>query len=274
MACKAFRNEPLPIVETDHGDYALLKKEDPEMRRHQLLLDRVDAIVCPSRANETLVRSLPWRTNLQTTVIPYAIPGTRVIASDQQRPFTFGMVSRGIAEKGWAEALSAFRLLKQRVPVPVRLLFVGEGEYLSTLKHDVGNDEGVMFAGYQASPDEWVAQFDVGLLPSYFAAESLPNAVIECLVQGKPVIATQVGGIPEMLEHEGEPCGISVPLERATGRADVSALADAMKRVLEEEDVRVEYATRALRASRRYAPEHCSEIYVDFFSNVPNHRIP
>ena len=265
MVCRAFRTDGLPVVETDHGDYALLNAEDPELARHQLLRERVDVVVCPSRANAALV----GRLGFQTTVIPYAMSlGAGSVVAELPRPFTFGLVARGVAEKGWAEALAAFRLLRQRVYEPVRLVFVGDGPFLNDLKKQAGADEGVIFAGYQAAPADWIAQFDVGLLPSCFTAESLPNAVIECLAQGKPVIATNVGGIPDMLMEDGEPCGVCIPLAADTGRADVTKLAEAMWDLFNDDNRRSALGRTAIEAVKRYSPGRCCEAYTECFTSV------
>ncbi len=268
MACAAFKHVKLPVVESDHGDYALLQKEDPEMKRHHLLIDRLDAIVCPSRANEHLIRSLPWQ-SIRTTIIPYALPVQKKVGRAlPPGPFTYGIVARGIVEKGWEEALAAFRLLKQRVKTPLRLVFVGEGECLARLKLAAGNDEGVVFAGYQPEAADWIASFDVGLLPSFFPAESLPNAIIECVAQGRPVIATDVGGISEMLVSDAGPCGVLIPIDQSTGRASIPHLAAAMQSLLEDSALFGNMSTSARRAAQRYLPERCRDSYETFFADL------
>jgi len=265
MVCRAFQHTPLPIVESDHGDYALLKKEDPELTRHQLLMQRVDAVICPSHHNARLISSLPWHLSFQQTVIPYSMPGAEEAEPRTDPTFTFGMVARGVAEKGWAEAIAAFRLARKEIRKPTRLVLVGDGPHLDKLKKTVTADEPIVFTGSQAHPADWISGFDVGLLPSYFTGESLPCAVIECLTLGKPVIATAVGGIPEMLEPPGGPCGLLVPLATDTGHADVSALAEAMRSLAKNDTLRQTLAGRASKASLRYDASTCAQACADFF---------
>jgi glycosyltransferase involved in cell wall biosynthesis len=184
-------------------------------------------------------------------------------AARQENVFTFGLLARGVAEKGWGEALAAFRALRAQVKMPVRLLFIGEGPEIQRLRDEVKSDEGVEIAGYQADTSEWIAKCDVGLLPSYFTAESLPNAIIEFQAQGRPVIATSVGGIPEMLESSG----ITVALDAATGHADVRALSAAMQRMVEDAPFRQSCAEGARAAFGRYSPERCCAAYTRFFES-------
>jgi teichuronic acid biosynthesis glycosyltransferase TuaC len=68
----------------------------------------------------------------------------------------------------------------------------------------------------------WMAAADVVTLPSY--KEGCPNVVLEALAMGRPVVATRVGGIPEIMSDD---CGRLIP------PADVSSLTDALNAVLE-----------------------------------------
>jgi len=277
IACDAFKHTRVPIIESDHGDYALLKKEDPEMKHSQPVFLRLDAIVCPAEANHRIMRDMPWKAGFRSIIIPYAAPAysrfttTTSSSSTKNASFTFGLISRGIADKGWAEALAAFRLLQKQVATPMRLVFVGEGPEIQRLRYEVASDEAIIFAGHQADPTDWISRFDVGLLPSCFTAESLPNVIIECQLQGKPVIATRIGGIPEMLEPDGHPCGILIPISPATGRADVPSLASAMQRLMEDRTFHAACTAAAYQASARYSPQSCATAYSDFFASMIPH---
>lgn len=270
LACAALEDVALPIVESDHGDYAIRLKQDAAMPDHYAIFSRLDGIACPSKANLAYIRTFPWKSGFKTAVIPYA--SARVARKSDRKSatvFTFGLVSRGIAEKGWAEALAAFRELQKSTSLSVRLVFVGEGPEIARLRQEVDpTDPTLVFAGHQSDPSGWIAEFDVGLLPSYFAAESLPNVVIECQAQGKPVIATAVGGIPEMLNPKGENCGLLIPLHPANGRADVSKLAQAMHTLMQDQELYQKLSAAASRAFERYAPERCVEAYTELFQSV------
>jgi glycosyltransferase involved in cell wall biosynthesis len=69
----------------------------------------------------------------------------------------------------------------------------------------------------------WMAASNIVTLPSYM--EGLPNVVLEALSCGRPVVATNVGGIPEILNDE---CGRLVPPR------DARALAQALASVLDK----------------------------------------
>lgn len=90
----------------------------------------------------------------------------------------------------------------------------------------------VEFVGNQ-NPDEvarWLAASNVFCLPSY--SEGCPNVVIEALACGRPVVASDVGGIPELMDSR---CGILVPPRDARQLAD--ALAQALDRPWNEDEI-------------------------------------
>ena len=132
-------------------------------------------------------------------------------------------VGRAVLTKGLDELLDAYELLLSRVP-GVRLAFVGSGgaeDYLRDKANQIGGD--IIFAGGKRLEQvaRWMSAADVVTLPSY--AEGLPNTILEALASGRPVVATDVGGIPDILTAE---CGALVPAR------DVSALAQGLEDVL------------------------------------------
>jgi glycosyltransferase involved in cell wall biosynthesis len=84
-----------------------------------------------------------------------------------------------------------------------RLVIVGEGGGIAKLKSralELGVAEKVTFLGQRLDVADLLAKFDLFVLPSL--REGLPNALIEAMAMGLPVIASNVGGIPEIVRHE------------------------------------------------------------------------
>ena len=137
----------------------------------------------------------------------------------------FVYVGRYDLKKGLLELISAVAALKHELP-ELQLLLVGDGSARATL-HTHAEQLGVMDRVEMLGPfatDEiakWVAASDVFALPSY--AEGLPNAVIEALSCGRPVVASAVGGVPELVDSES---GVLIPPKR------VDALTDALRTAL------------------------------------------
>ncbi len=270
MACRAFPQAPPRLVETDHGDYELLLCQDPQLTQHAALASRLDGLVYLSEFNRALLDRLPWQRPPQMRCIPNGLPQEAITPTRPPRDhhaFVFGMVARGTPEKGWTEALAAFHLVRARITQPVKLLFVGSGPCLDELQAALPAEEraGVEFAGFQAHPADWIQEFDIGLLPSQ--RESLPNALVECMAQGKPVIATDVGAIRSMIETPQGSAGMLVPLTHQ-GRADVASLAEAMEQLATNPRLRNERAQCAQLAAEKFRIEPCVAAYEQFFTEL------
>ena len=136
-------------------------------------------------------------------------------------------VGRLIEAKGLRELVGSVTKMRQTHP-DLRTILIGEGPYLEALKEQIsaqGQQDRVTLAGGQLP--EKVAQYinaaDVLTLPSW--SEGYPNVLVEALACGCPVVATDVGGIPEIVTPDN---GLLV-----TPR-DTDALASALAQTLKQ----------------------------------------
>ncbi len=91
---------------------------------------------------------------------------------------------------------------KVQKTLPAKLVFLGTGLGLDEVRsyiEELGLYEHVLFLGQQQYVDEYLASADLFILPS--AEESFGLAALESMAYGVPVIATDVGGLPEVVEH-------------------------------------------------------------------------
>lgn len=131
--------------------------------------------------------------------------------------FVIGMIARLDPEKGHFEALEAFQKVHKEIP-DAFLLIVGEGELKEAIQQKIasmGIGDRVVMTGYRADIPEITHILDVSLTPSLW--DCSPRSVLEAMVCGIPVIATNVGGIPEMVS-DGE-TGLLVPVGDAEAMA-------------------------------------------------------
>lgn len=153
-----------------------------------------------------------------------------------------GVVARLEPEKGHTTLLEAWPKVLEAVP-DARLLVVGEGslrellevqaEQLDLLGERCSGDRcvgtrgarpgaKVLFTGLRDDVPAVTAALDVAVLPSYREAQGL--AILEAMALRRPVVASAVGGVPEMIEHERT--GLLVPPR------DADALGAAITRLL------------------------------------------
>jgi glycosyltransferase involved in cell wall biosynthesis len=112
-----------------------------------------------------------------------------------------GIVSKLWEGKGHTILIHAFEGLKQEIPEAV-LVIVGEGylqDELSDLVDRLGLKGSVLFTGFQMDVRRIIATFDVAVLPSFF--EGMGRVLLEAMAMGKPVVASSVGGIPDLVHH-------------------------------------------------------------------------
>jgi glycosyltransferase involved in cell wall biosynthesis len=118
-----------------------------------------------------------------------------------ERDAVVGIVSKLWDGKGHALLIEAFREIRQKKR-EAKLLMVGEGYLLKSLRELVDKyklNDAVVFTGFQAEVAQIIATFDVAVLPSLF--EGMGRVVVEAMAMEKPVVASRVGGIPDLVEH-------------------------------------------------------------------------
>lgn len=168
-----------------------------------------------------------------------------------------GCVAAFKPQKGHRFLLHAFAEVREQLP-EARLLLVGGGALLEDMKVLAGElhlRNAALFVGNRADVGDLVAALDVFVLPSLH--EGLPIALLEALSLGKPVVATNVGGMAEVVTSDE--VGVLVD------PADVDALADALSSLLQDPERRARMGDRARkRASEfdiRTAVRRMEEVY-------------
>ena len=173
---------------------------------------RHNSVVAPPPVNEDERRALRERLGASDE-------GARVVLA-------VGRLSR---EKGHADLVRAFAKLRELHPgLNVRLVVVGEGPERGRVEAEAraaGVLGQIVFAGHTANVRPYYAATDVLALPSH--SEGSPNVLLEAMAAGLPVVATSVGGVPE-IATDGENA-LLVPAH------DTAAFAAALGRLLTDE---------------------------------------
>jgi teichuronic acid biosynthesis glycosyltransferase TuaC len=169
-------------------------------------------------------------------------------------------IGRMDVKKGLRELVEAAASLHAEHP-SLHVYLVGEGPDRTIIESDIQthNATSYIHALQSCAPDDvavWMAAADLITLPSYM--EGCPNVVLEALACGRPVVATNVGGIPEILSDES---GQLVPPR------DPAALAQALASVLDSSWDAPAISARGSRSWNAVA----AELLAIFESLVPAH---
>jgi glycosyltransferase involved in cell wall biosynthesis len=171
---------------------------------------------------------------------------TRRVMGIPDERFVVGWIGRMTAVKRTDAVLTAFRRLKDD-GVDAVLCMVGDGPDRRSVE-DLAGELGIMrdslFPGYQEDVGPFFAAFDVFVLPS--GNEGTPVTAIEALASGCPVVATRVGGVPDVVT-DGEDGFLVEP-------GDVDELATSMARLANDAGLRARMAAAGRERMRtRYS---------------------
>ena len=164
----------------------------------------------------------------QTVKSPNGAVPTSVGATEE--PFLIVTAGRLHAQKGHRFLLEAIDELVHRRGRSLQLVVMGQGELEAELRNFVQNrrlESNVAFAGFVAEPQTWYRRADLFVLPSLY--EGMPNALIEAVACGTPVLATDCPSGPSEILDGGR-CGRLVP------PGDAMSLADAIAEALDDRD--------------------------------------
>ena len=181
-------------------------------------------VVALSKQWRDLLQGLAPRANvvvIRNCVATDAVPGIN------RKPQTLLFLGRITQLKGVYDLMQAVRRLAATIPdIRLQIAGVGESEQVLACARELGVADRVELIGWITGSAKRTALAEASalVLPSY--AEGLPMALLEAMAVGTPVIATPVGGVPDLVRdgHNG--------LLVAPG--DVAALAAAIRRVLVE----------------------------------------
>jgi glycosyltransferase involved in cell wall biosynthesis len=177
----------------------------------------------------------------------------------------FGAVGHFEKVKGIDVAISAFELFLRRVQNPERakLVVLGSGAAadVEAMRSMAGRlpSESVLFLGHRTGVERFLSGFDVMIHAPRHEAFGL--AVIEGMATGLPIVATSVGGIPDLITDNVN--GLLVPSE------DAGELANQMLRLASDPPLRNRIGTNACsKASQRFSSELYERSYWDVYRSA------
>jgi N-acetyl-alpha-D-glucosaminyl L-malate synthase BshA len=252
------------IVTTLHGtDVTLVGLDRAYLRATQWSIEESDVVTAVSQAlAETTVRDMGVQRD-DIVVVPNAVDTARFAGPrDQAVRARYALpeekllvhVSNFRPVKRTDDVVRVFAAVAQRLPA--RLLMVGEGPerpHALELAHALGVAERVSFVGSFPRIETMLTLADLFLLPS--AQESFGLAALEAMASGMPVVASNIGGIPEVVED-----GVSGYLHPLGA---VAAMAESAVTLLQDDALYARFAAAAqTRAREAFDEARITERYL------------
>ena len=264
------RSERIPLVSTCHG----FIEGGWRSRFYQWLqrraLRRFDAVVAVSSSVEKKLRDAGIdRTKLHLVRNSFARTDQAVSRDDARRILglpavpVIGWVGRLSAEKGADLALDAFSRVRTD---GVYLAMVGEGRDASRLRDraaGLGIDERVVWTGAVPEVGRLLSAFDVFFLSS--RSEGTPMALLEAMAAKVPIVATRVGGVPDVVDET---------FAWLVDSEDVAGMALALDEVFAQpERARASAEAARIRLAERFGPDQWLSTYEDLYRAVTRDKI-
>lgn len=187
-----------------------------------------------------------------------ALEGFRRAPGPSPHGATVGCVARLVEVKGPLDLVEAMARVAPRFPRS-RLVLVGDGPLRAQVEariRDLGLGDRVVLTGRLEDPAPALREMDVFVLPSH--NEGMGRAAVEAMAAGLPVVATRVGGLPDVVTPD---VGLLVPPR------DPDALAQAVGQLLADTELRHRLGeagrTRAERFSDRVMFESLEGLYAE-----------
>jgi glycosyltransferase involved in cell wall biosynthesis len=201
----------IPIISVSHGWTGESYRVRIFDALDRFLLRRMDRVVCVSEKQAQRVRKAGVP-KAKTQVIHCAVRSERFAQVDsayrgrmeqmfpEQPRLIVGAAGRLSPEKGFRHLIDAAHRVVRQHPDAAFVLF-GDGPLRQVLQRQIdalGLSQRFRLAGFCADLDHYYPHLEMLVLPSY--TEGLPNVVLEAFAAGIPVVATAVGGTPEVVQ--------------------------------------------------------------------------
>ena len=164
-------------------------------------------------------------------------------------------IGRFNEQKNHKGLLESFSTLLKTYP-QCRLDLIGDGELrekMETYVHDLGIGDNVRFLGSQGNVYPYLRDADLFVLPSHY--EGMPMTIIEAMGTGLPVVASAVGGVPDMIQ-DGESGLLSRTPEEFVA---------ACERFIGDGSLRERLGRQAKLDSRRFSGEYMAQKYCEAY---------
>jgi glycosyltransferase involved in cell wall biosynthesis len=242
LALIASRGLSIPVVISERNNQGKQDAATIWQKGIELFGPRAEGVVMQTNAAHLMLSENMRR---KTFIIPNPAVNFTTIKRTSRRGMRIVAVGRLTRQKGFDLLLEAFAEVAAEAPHASLTIF-GEGperEALMAQARELAIDTRVTFGGLTETPGAWLAGTDIFILSSRY--EGFPNVLVEALAGGVATIAFNCPWGPSDILNDGKD-GLLVEPE------NVEALASAIRRLINDADLRARLGAAAPRAARRF----------------------
>jgi len=236
-----------PVVRSRHLS-TLIKRSPLSWLLYMKLADRVitsaesirQEMIHRNRMSSNKIVAIPAGIDEKKFSLDRDLPNIRSKLGLSDSDFIIGIIAVIRSWKGHKYLIDAINILKDHIP-NIRLLIVGDGPIRKEIEQKIVQDglvNHVFLTGHQADPPPYIKAMDIVVLPSY-SNEATSQALPQAMAMKRPIIATNIGGLPEVVIHEKT--GLLVPPR------DVESIAATIQRLFDEPELRIQLANSGYR---------------------------
>ena len=259
---------PVTVVARHHLDEPRLIGTRLHIALDRWMARKASCVVVPSHAVRRHMMSAEHLAGDNIEVIHYGFDFAALSATEDDRRrvraefgfesgFVIGCVGRLFKNKGHVYLISALKELAVEIPnVKLFLLGSGDRDSIEAMGRDYGVEDRLVFAGYRKDVSACMRAMDLLVHPSL--SEALPQVLIEAMAVGTGLVATKVGGAPEIVTHHET--GLLVP------PADSGAIVREVLELYRNPGFRQRLATAGQKSVReRFTVEQMVSRYMDCY---------
>jgi glycosyltransferase involved in cell wall biosynthesis len=220
-------------------------------------------IVCLSSAIETIIKQYSPNSNVSIIPsmkagLPFDEDNIKAIRDSFPKKIIVGHVGALVAKhKGQEYIIKAAKILQQSHP-SIHFLLVGEGSDEVTLKKQAEGLKNISFIGFKKNVGDYLRAFDIFLFPSL--QEGLGSTLLDAMEAKLPIIATSVGGIPDIICHQKN--GLLIESKNA------QKIVDEVLSLLSKNTLAKSLAQQGLSDSVQYSPAVIGQRYMDIYKKL------
>ncbi len=196
---------------------------------------------------------------IPSSPVKYAVDEEKVQAIQNRFDGKFLVIhgANMLQHKGFDVSISAAKIL-EKSDLPIQICLLGDGPERQALEQQSKGLSNVSFEGKQKNMGDWFEAADLQIHPSY--TEGLGSVILEGMGAGLPVIGSNAGGIPDIIDNEST--GILIE------PGDANALAKAITRVAKDADLRTLFIKNGQEKLKTFDINYTANQYAAVYEKV------